>query len=124
MFGLFLQWYFFEIPPKIKKIWGNYLWFFARLFAIGKMFREFFAPWKGLAHKREKRSFELGDAVSALLGNIFLSLMGAVARSFFIIMGLAAELLAFLAGFFAYAAWLLFIPAIFYCLIKGLGLLV
>lgn len=124
MLGLFLQWYFFEIPSKIKKIWGNYLWFFARLFAIGKMFREFFAPWKGLALKREKRAFELGDAFSALLGNIFLSMIGAVARLLFIIIGLAVELLALMAGIFAYAAWLLFIPAIFYCLVKGLALLV
>jgi hypothetical protein len=58
MIELFYQWYFLEVPAKIKRIWGNYLWFFAKYFAIVDLSRQFLAPWKGLVFKREKRGFE------------------------------------------------------------------
>jgi len=123
MLWLFFEWYVLEIPVKIKNIWGNYLWFFSREFYLGRLAREFFMPWKGLTFKREKRSFEIGDAFSAAFGNVISSFIGATARLFFIVIGLLIELLTVFAGILAYAVWILFIPAILFSLIKGISLL-
>jgi hypothetical protein len=123
MLKLFFQWYFLDIPANIKKIWGNYLWFFWRDFSIGRLAREFFAPWKGMTFKREKCSFDPGDALSAAMMNVFSSGIGATARLFFIVIGLAMELLAVIGGVAAYIVWILFIPAIPFFLVKGISLL-
>ena len=123
MIGLFFEWYFLEVPAKIKKIWGNYLWFFGRYFALANLGRDFFSPWKGLKFAREKRGFDIGDALSSLFGNMISCVIGAMMRSFYLIIGLGAELLAFAGGIAAFAGWLVLIPAIFYCFWKGIALL-
>ncbi|MFZ3074501.1 MAG: hypothetical protein WA093_05265 [Minisyncoccales bacterium] len=124
MISLFCEWYFLEIPAKIKKIWGNYLWFFAKYFALSDMLRDFLKPWKGLTFSRQKRAFEIGDAFSAMFGNLISRMIGALARLFFVAVGLAAEAAVFVGGIAAYIGWLVLIPAIFYFLLKGLELLV
>ncbi|MCU0653711.1 MAG: hypothetical protein MUD10_05640 [Candidatus Pacebacteria bacterium] len=124
MITSFAHWYILEVPVAIKKVWANYLWFFPRYFFLGRMARELFAPWKGLVFMREKRSFEIGDAFSAAFGNVFSSTIGAVIRLFCLAIGLAVEVLALVCGITVYVAWLLFIPAIFYCFINGILMLV
>jgi len=121
MASLFFEWYFLEIPAKIKKIWGNYLWFFSRYFAISDLAREFFAPWKGLVFRREKRGLDFGDIFSAMFGNLISRILGATVRLFLLIFGLAAEAAVFLAGILAYAGWALLIPVIIYFFFKGLA---
>jgi hypothetical protein len=121
MAKLFFEWYFWEVPQKIKKIWGNYLWFFSRYFAIPDLAREFFAPWKGLVFRREKRGIDFGDIFSAMFGNLISRIIGALMRSSFLVLGLAAETAVFLAGILAYAGWLFLIPAIIYFFFKGLA---
>lgn len=106
MVDLFFRWYFFELPPKIKKIWANYLWFFAHYFAVFQLAKEFFAPWKNMTFSREKRSFEIGDAFFAWFSNIISRILGAVVRSFFLAIGLAVETAVFLAGIAAFLIWL------------------
>ncbi len=123
MLVLFFEWYFLELPPKIGKVWGNYLWFFGRYFAISDLIREFFLPWKGTVFAREKRGFDPGDMLAAAFGNLISRILGAVMRSFWLVVGLAAELLALAAGAAAFLAWLVLIPAIFYSFWKGLALL-
>jgi hypothetical protein len=123
MIDLFISWYFFEIPGKIKKIWINYLWFFAKYFALAQLALDYFGLFKGLAFKREKRSFDPGDALSAMFGNLISRIIGATMRSFFLIIGLGIELAVFLGGFLAFAAWVVFIPGIFYSLARGLMIL-
>ncbi len=122
MTSLFFEWYFLEIPAQIKKIWGNYLWFFPRYFALADLGRDFLAPWKGLVFRREKNGLDFGDIFSALFGNAMSRILGAIMRSFFLIIGLGTELVAFAAGILAYAVWLVLIPAIFYCFWKGIAL--
>ena len=124
MIGLFLEWYFLDIPAKIKKIWVNYVWFFARYFALGPLARDFLAPWKGLTFKREKRGFDIGDAFSTAAGNLMSRLIGALVRLFFIAAGLVVELAVFLAGAAAFAGWMVFIPLAVYAFFRGLSLLV
>jgi hypothetical protein len=101
----FFQWYFSEIPAKIKKIWGNYFWFFSKYFALADIGREFLAPWKGLVFTREKRAFELGDMLSAWFGNIISRTLGAIMRSFFLAAGFGCEILTAVAGAVVYLAW-------------------
>jgi hypothetical protein len=96
MAKLFFEWYFWEVPQKIKKIWGNYLWFFSRYFAIPDLAREFFAPWKGLVFRREKRGIDFGDIFSAMFGNLISRIIGAIIRTFFLFVGIAVEILLFL----------------------------
>ena len=123
MAKLFFEWYFWEVPQKIKKIWGNYLWFFSRYFAVPDLVREFFAPWKGLVFRREKRGIDFGDIFSVMFGNLISRILGATVRLLFLIFGLAAETAVFLAGILTYAGWVFLIPAIIFFFFKGLTLL-
>jgi len=123
MVSLFFEWYFLEVPKKIKKIWENYLWFFGRYFAIPDLAREFLAPWKGLVFHREKKGLDFGDIFSAMFGNLISRIIGAMMRLFFLILGLAAELIALAGGVLAYAVWLILIPEIFYCFWRGVILI-
>lgn len=123
MLALFFEWYFLEVPAKIKKIWGNYLWFFGRYFALSDLGREFFLPWKGLVFKRAKRGFDLGDALFTAGSNLISRILGAFVRLFFVIIGLMTELFTLIAGFGVFAGWLALLPAIAYCFWKGLSLL-
>ncbi len=120
MIELFAEWYIFETPIAIKKIWGNYLWFFARYFALGELLRGFFAPWKGLTFSREKRAFDFGDAFSAAFGNFISRFLGAIIRLFFIIIGFFCELLVCVGALAAYILWIALIPLIFYSFKKGI----
>lgn len=123
MIELFVEWYFFEIPQKIKKIWGNYAWFFGKYFALGELTRDLFAPLKGQTFKREKRGFELGDMLSAMIGNLISRVFGAIARLGFIAAGLLAELVAGLCCLAAFLMWIGIVPLIFFCLWRGAYLL-
>lgn len=124
MIKQFAGWYFLEVPQKIKKIWVNYLYFFAQYFAIGQLCREFLAPWKGLTFHRQKRAFELGDAFSTWFGNFFVTRpIGAMMRLFFLSIGAAAEVIVLAAGILAFLGWIVYIPAIFYLLAAGLSFL-
>lgn len=112
-----------EVPQKIRKIWGNYLWFFSRYFAISDLTREFFAPWKGMVFRREKRGIDFGDIFSAMFGNFISRVIGALMRLFFLFLGLTVELLTLAGGFLAFIVWLVLIPGIFYCFWMGVALI-
>lgn len=120
MIELFAKWYIFELPSAIKKIWGNYLWFFAKYFALEELLRGLFAPWKGLTFHREQRAFDFGDAFSTVFGNFISRFLGAIVRLFFIIIGFFCELLVCAAALAAYILWIGLIPLIFYSFGKGI----
>ena len=123
MVDLFIEWYVFEIPLKIKKIWSNYAWFFAKFFALGELARDFFSPWKGLTFARTKRGFEFGDMLSAAFGNFISRFLGAAVRLVMIACGLIAEIIAGLFCAAAYLLWIGLAPLMFYCVSRGLYLL-
>jgi len=123
MISLFVEWYCFDLPKNIKKIWANYAWFFAKYFALKDLLREFLAPWKGLTFARAKRSLDLGDMASAAFGNLLSRFLGAIVRLVFIIVGLAAQIFVAALGIAVYALWLGVVPAIFFALARGAYLL-
>jgi hypothetical protein len=123
MIDLFVEWYVFEVPAKIKKIWGNYVWFFAKFFVLGDLVRDLFAPWKGLTFTREKRGLDFGDMLSTAFGNFISRILGAIVRLMFIVAGVAAELAAAVLGLLAFVFWIGLIPAIILCVWRGVYLL-
>jgi hypothetical protein len=123
MVDLFIEWYVFEIPAKIKKIWSNYVWFFAKFFSLAELTRDFFAPWKGLTFQREKRGFEIGDMLSATFGNMISRLFGAMIRLFFIACGLVVEAASAVFCLVAYVLWIGLAPLTFFCLSRAIYLL-
>ena len=111
MVDLFIEWYFFDVPMAIGRIWFNYLWFFERYFALKSLARDFLAPWKGLTFKREKPGFDLTDALSAIFSNLISRLLGAAVRLIFLAIGAACEIFTMALGLAAYVAWVGLIPA-------------
>lgn len=123
MVDLFVDWYIFEIPGKIKKIGGNYAWFFAKFFALGELARDLFSPWKGLTFQRQRRSFEFGDMLSAAFGNLTSRVLGALVRLVFIAIGLIVQLMVAVCCVAALALWIGLAPLIFFCVWRGIYLL-
>ena len=106
LFISFLDWHFHEAFLSIVGAWRNFLSFNLRYFSVGELSRTLFSHW----HKTSEgygRGFDLQRFFSVLIGNIMSRVLGAIARSIFIIIGLAVELFILLAGAAVLLFWVL-----------------
>ena len=106
LFISFLDWHFHETTLSIVGAWRNFLSFNLRYFSVGELARTLFSHW----HKTSEgygRGFDLQRFLSVLIGNMMSRVLGAIARSVFIVIGLAVELFILLAGAVALLFWVL-----------------
>ena len=116
--NIFLQWLiwqFLEVPGNILKAWKNFLLFNLNYFSIPLLLKTFFSPWHRYRVSYGK-GFDIGRYFSVFFSNLIFRILGAVMRSFFIIVGLIAEIFIIFAGAILFFGWLV-LPAI---LILGL----
>ena len=108
-------WHFFEVPKEILRIWRNFLLFNLNYFSIPLLLKTFFSPWR-----RYKESytgaFDFGKYLETFFANIIYCTLGAIMRSFLIIIGIFSEIFIFFAGLVVFFGWIV-LPVI---LIKGL----
>ena len=106
LFISFLDWHFHEATLNIIKAWRNFLSFNLRYFSVGELARTLFSHW----HKTSEgygRGFDLQRFFSVFIGNMFSRVLGAIARSVFIVVGLTVELFILLAGLIVLLFWVL-----------------
>ncbi|MCX6761130.1 MAG: hypothetical protein NTZ84_03475 [Candidatus Nealsonbacteria bacterium] len=110
-------WHFFEVPKEILRAWKNFLLFNLNYFSIPLLLKTFFSPWR---RYRESygRVFDAGKYLETFLANIIYCTLGAMMRSFLIIIGLFSEIFIFFAGLIAFFGWIV-LPVI---LIQGLAI--
>ncbi|MEK9153644.1 MAG: hypothetical protein AAB723_03535 [Patescibacteria group bacterium] len=102
----FLDWHFHEVALGLLRAWRNFLSFNLRYFSVGELSRTLFSHWHKMGESYG-RGFDLQRFFSVLIGNIFSRVLGAIARSVFIVVGLMVELFILLAGLAVFLFWVL-----------------
>ena len=108
-------WHFFEVPKEILRIWKNFLLFNLNYFSIPLLLKTFFSPWRKYREYYNK-GFDVGKFLETIFANIIYCTLGAMMRSFLIVIGLFSEVFIFLAGLIIFFGWII-LPVV---LIKGL----
>jgi hypothetical protein len=110
-----ITWHFLEVPREILKAWKNFLKFNLNYFSVPLLLKTFFAPWRRYRMSYGK-GFNLNRYLEAFFSNLIFRTLGAVMRSFLIVIGLMVEILIIFAGIVVFFGWLI-LPAL---LIAGL----
>lgn len=102
----YFVWHYTRAWWEMWGIWRNYLWFVIHLFSLPELMRSWFAPFKRMTESRGSTlSFE--DLASYVVINILSRVIGAIARTGIIAIGLLALGLTVVLGVFVYAVWML-----------------
>ena len=117
------SWHFFEVPKEILGAWRNFLLFNLNYFSIPLLLRTFFSPWR---RYRESygRGFDIGRYFEVFFANLIFCFLGAIMRSFLIIIGLLAEIFVFFAGLIVFLGWFIMPIILIIGLILGFRIII
>ena len=104
VFGQLAAWYFYDVPRNILNGWRNFLVFGMNFFSVPLLLKTFFAYWRKYRWSFG-RGFDLKTYLEAIILNLFSRLIGACARTIFIIFGLTFELLIAIVGLAVFVSW-------------------
>ena len=99
-------WHFSDVAKEILKGWGNFLKFNLNYFSIPLLFKTLFSYWRRYRWSYG-RGFNIARYLEAFFSNLISRILGAIIRSFLIIIGLIVEIFLFLTGLIIFLAWLL-----------------
>jgi len=123
--NIFLQalvWQFLDVPKGILKAWRNFLWFNLNYFSVPTLLKTFISPWRKYRYSYG-RIFEIWKNFGTLVFNVMSRIIGAILRSFFIIIGLLVEILIIIIGVIIFLGWLILPFLLVFGLIFGIKLL-
>ena len=109
-------WYVFEVPLNILIGWKNFLIFGLNYFSTPLLIKTFFSYWHRYRWSYG-RGFDLQRYFEAFTFNLISRLLGAIIRTFFIMIGFVFEILIFVVGLVIFLGWL-FLPLL---LLAGLS---
>ncbi len=110
IFFQWISWQFFDVPKNILKAWKNFLKFNLNYFSVIFLLKTLFSPWRRYKMSYGK-GFDIGRYVEVFFSNLLFRILGAVMRSFLIIIGLLVEVLIIFVGIALFFSWLI-LPAI------------
>jgi len=117
-----LIWQFFDMPKAILKAWKNFLLFNLNYFSVPILLKTFFSHWRRY-HYPYGRVFEAWRNIETFVFNIMSRIIGAILRTFFIILGLIVEIFIVLIGTVIFLGWLVLPFLLILGLIFGIKLL-
>jgi hypothetical protein len=111
----FIFWYYLERPKRILVLWGNFLRFGWNYFSIGLLLKTLFNHW----HRYQwfyARGFDPKQWSQTLAFNLISRVLGMIARTVLIIIGLVFLAVIILSGLFIFLLWLIlpFLIALFF----------
>jgi len=110
-----LIWQFFDVPKAILIGWKNFLLFNLNYFSVPLLLRTYFSHWHRYSYSYEK-VFEFWKNIEVFVFNMMSRIIGAILRTFFIIIGATVEVAIVIIGLIILLIWLV-LPFI---LISGL----
>jgi hypothetical protein len=102
-----IPWQFSEMPKNILKAWRNFLVFNLNYFSVPLLLKTLFSPWRRYQWSYG-RGFDAGRYLYTFFSNMISRVLGAVMRSFLILIALIIEFFIFWAGIFVFFGWLVF----------------
>jgi ATP-dependent Clp protease ATP-binding subunit ClpC len=118
----YFYWHYTKGIKSFLIIWRNFIRFFWRYSPISFLARTLFYHWHRDISFRGP-GFDIKEFFRILLFNIFSRLMGAIARSAVIIIGLAVEVATFIFGVLFFLIWLILPLALIWFVVAGCALL-
>lgn len=106
IFVQYLIWQFYDSPKEILKGWRNFLLFNLDYFSLSLLLRTFFWHWHKYYYPYGK-AFDPWRYFEAFVFNMMSRLIGLLLRTFFIILGIVAEILIFFIGIIIFLGWFL-----------------
>ncbi len=110
-----LVWQFFDAPKAILTGWKNFLLFNLNYFSVPLLLRTYFSHWHRYSYSYDK-VFEFWKNIEIFVFNMMSRIIGAILRTFFIIIGATVEVAIVIIGLIILLIWLV-LPFI---LISGL----
>ena len=119
----YLYWHYLLAWRDAWRLYGDVLWFVARFFSIIPSIKTWLSPWRRLG---ETYSGGLDPAAwfSAVIVNLLMRLVGAVARTALIVVGVLVWLLTLITGPAVGLIWLVLPPLVLVLLGVALYLLI
>jgi len=124
--SIFLQviiWQFFDVPREILKAWKNFLWFNLNYFSIPILLKTYLSHWHKY-HYPYGKIFEVWINIETFTFNMMSRIIGAILRTFLIILGMAIEILILIIGLIIFVGWFLLPIFLLVGFIFGITLLI
>lgn len=118
----YLVWQFSDIPRALLAAWKNFLWFNLNYFSIPVLLKTYFSHWRKYSSSYGK-GFNIGRYFETLVFNTMSRIIGAILRTFLIIIGLIAEIVLMFFGAIIMAAWIVSPVILIFGLFLGIKLI-
>lgn len=107
VFLQYLSWHFFDVPKKILKAFKNILLFNLEYFSIFLLLKTFFSHWRRYSFAYP-RGFDIRAYAGVFFSNLISRILGAVVRTFLIVLGILVEILILFLGGIVFLGWFFF----------------
>lgn len=98
-------WHFVEAPRAIIKALAGILYFDLEYFSVPTLLKTFFSHWRKYFYSYGKR-FDLKQYFETFTFNLISRIMGALFRTFFLVLGFLSEFLILTAGIVILVFWI------------------
>jgi hypothetical protein len=101
-----IDWWFRDVAGDIFKAWKNFLSFGLNYFSLILLLKTFFSPWRRYSWSYGK-SFSITKYLEVFFSNSISRILGAIVRSFLLLIGIMVEFFFLLAGLIVFIGWLI-----------------
>jgi hypothetical protein len=119
----YLAWQLYDVPRALLAAWKNFLRFNLDYFSIPVLLRTYFSYWRKYSSSYG-RGFNMGRYFETFIFNMMSRIIGAILRTFFIILGLISELFIIIAGAAALLVWLVSPLILIFGLFLGIKMII
>jgi len=101
-----LVWQFYDVPLGIMKGWKTFLLFNLNYFSVPTLIGTYLSPWRRY-RSDYGQIFEVWKNFETLVFNLMSRIIGAILRTFFIIIGIITEIIIFFIGWMVLFVWVI-----------------
>ena len=105
IFPQLIAWHFYDVPKKIIRGWGNFLYFSLNYFSVTTLLFTLFSPWRKYGEGYGD-FFEIGRNFETFIFNSMSRIIGAILRTIFIFLGIFFTVISFVVGLGILVLWL------------------
>lgn len=118
----YFLWHYTHAFREIFHVWTNLLWFIIHFFSIPQLAKAWFAPFKRITEAR-RPGLNFEDLAGYIIINLLSRVVGAILRTFLIVLGMACLLGTVALGFVTYLVWIFLPLGIATSLVLGISFL-
>ncbi len=103
---LYSVWHYSRGIKDFIRVWTNFIWFFWNFFSISLLAKTLFSPFRRM-NEDYKKGFDPVQFFQTLLINFILRMVGAVARTIIILIGIGVLCATLILGSVLFVAWVI-----------------